>query len=72
MAYSLEPTIPLDLDPDVLADLVEKAKDYALMHGKLFFFYAIGELKCAYHNIIYGVPQKLPQIFTVIAYICTR
>jgi len=33
MAYSLEPIIPLDLDPDVLADLVEKAKDYALMHG---------------------------------------
>jgi len=29
----LEPCIPLDMDREKLLDLVEKAKDYALMHG---------------------------------------
>jgi len=29
----LEPCIPLDTDPKKLTDLVEKAKDYALLHG---------------------------------------
>ena len=29
----LEPCIPLDMEKEKLTDLVEKAKDYALMHG---------------------------------------
>lgn len=30
----LEPCIKLPLEDGVLADIVEKAKDWALMHGK--------------------------------------
>ncbi|XP_054275649.1 glutathione synthetase-like isoform X1 [Macrosteles quadrilineatus] len=33
MAARLTPSIPLPLNPDVLKEIVEKAKDWALMHG---------------------------------------
>ena len=35
-AISLEPCIPLEMEPEVLEDLVDKAKDYALMHGECY------------------------------------
>ena len=38
---ALSPCVPLDMEPEVLADLIEKAKDYALMHGKIFIYTAI-------------------------------
>ena len=34
----LEPCIKLPLENDVLQDIVEKAKDWALMHGKYLIF----------------------------------
>ena len=30
----MDPCVPVPMEPDLLADLVEKAKDYALMHGE--------------------------------------
>ena len=33
MTTKLQPCIPLEMEKQKLADLVEKAKDYALMHG---------------------------------------
>lgn len=33
MKHCMEPCIPLPLKPDVLKDLVQKAKDWALMNG---------------------------------------
>lgn len=29
----LEPVLPLPLDPETLEEIVDKAKDWALMHG---------------------------------------
>jgi hypothetical protein len=34
----MDPCIPIPVDPVVLGDLVEKAKDYALMHGEINSF----------------------------------
>ena len=31
---AMEPCVPVPMEPTLLADLVEKAKDYALMHGE--------------------------------------
>ena len=36
MVLKLEPCIPVPLPPGQLQDLVEKAKDYALINGTVF------------------------------------
>ena len=38
MGTKLEPCIPLEMEKEKLNDLVEKAKDFALMHGKHTLF----------------------------------
>ena len=30
----MDPVVPVPMEPELLNDLVEKAKDYALMHGE--------------------------------------
>ena len=32
----MEPCVPLDFDEKTLDDIVSKAKDWAVMHGKMF------------------------------------
>ena len=42
----MEPVVPVPMEPELLNDLVEKAKDYALMHGETaIIFQRIGDLK---------------------------
>ena len=36
MNTMLDPCVPLDMSDEVLEDLADKAKDYALMHGNIF------------------------------------
>ena len=31
---AMDPVVPVPMEPELLNDLVEKAKDYALMHGE--------------------------------------
>ena len=35
----MDPCIQIPLEPAILHDIVEKAKDFCLMHGKTFFNY---------------------------------
>lgn len=37
MASRIEPCIPLDFDEETLEEIVDKGKDWALMHGKYKF-----------------------------------
>ena len=40
----MEPVVPVPMEPELLNDLVEKAKDYALMHGETaIIFQRIGD-----------------------------
>jgi hypothetical protein len=41
MAALLSPCVDLPLPPDQLEDLVDKAKDFALLHGTRQFFFAL-------------------------------
>ena len=34
-SVGMSPCVALPMDPDTLHDVVEKAKDYALMHGEI-------------------------------------
>lgn len=38
MASRMEPAIPLDFDEETFEEIVDKAKDYALMHGKILMY----------------------------------